>query len=743
MIDMSTCGEPIDEKNLSVPKAIQTVRAIKGHPYFKLLECRRTAEDNEEILVTDVDVETCQKPVYDIRSSERIAIRFSAAEDKEPEVTALRDDFPTRVPHRRLSRTERPVSLCLYEEPYRELKLHWTPYLFLERIREWLALTARDETHQSDQPLEPILGGSPIRLIIPWSVLLSPESNEPLVIRSSPCGENRFTLIAEWISKVPKTSPSAFKYLALAIETSPQVHGVINRQPATLADLHDFLKGAGMDLVTDLRRRLKELNDDDKYKGLLDKHLILVAHIPIKRNEGTPPEASNIWAFVTIDTIKNLGVKTGTWDLHDNVVGALVPPDGSRDGSDAKIEMLSPTPLLSKEWAAKASGLDKADERSIILIGAGALGSHVFFNLVRMGYGPWIVVDDEWLLPHILARHALFRGHLGFSKAEMLAAEANGLIDDGLIAEAMVVNVLEPPTQVKIADSYEKASIIIDASTSLAVERHLARDVVSPARRISVFLNPTGTDSVLLAEDSGRRITLDCLEMQYYRALTNVPELDGHLRMQTGAIRYARSCRDISLTIPQDSVALHSAACTRGIRNAIATPDPQILIWRTGETFSVESISVVVYEVIEQRVGEWTIYTDTWFLRRVQQLRENKLPNETGGLLIGAFDMERKIIYVVDTIPSTPDSLEWPTTYIRGCEGLLNSVKEVRAKTADNLEYVGEWHSHPFGCQASLSADDVKALEWLRGMMNSQGLPAFMLIVGNAGERSWNIAEPA
>jgi proteasome lid subunit RPN8/RPN11 len=150
-----------------------------------------------------------------------------------------------------------------------------------------------------------------------------------------------------------------------------------------------------------------------------------------------------------------------------------------------------------------------------------------------------------------------------------------------------------------------------------------------------------------------------------------------------------------------------------------------------------------VYEVIEQRVGEWTIYTDTWFLRRVQQLRENKLPNETGGLLIGAFDMERKIIYVVDTIPSTPDSLEWPTTYIRGCEGLLNSVKEVRAKTADNLEYVGEWHSHPFGCQASLSADDVKALEWLRGMMNSQGLPAFMLIVGNAGERSWNIAEPA
>jgi proteasome lid subunit RPN8/RPN11 len=324
----------------------------------------------------------------------------------------------------------------------------------------------------------------------------------------------------------------------------------------------------------------------------------------------------------------------------------------------------------------------------------------------------------------------------------MIAAEANGLIDGGQIAEALAVNVLEPSAAERIARHYEKADLIIDASTSLAVEHYLARDVASPARRISIFLNPAGTDSVLLAEDSGRRVTLDCLEMQYYRAITNVPVLDRHLETQTGAIRFARSCRDVSSTIPQDSLALHSAACTRGIRNAIAADDPRILIWRAGADFSIETYSVPVCEVVQQQIGAWTIWTDAWFLQRVQQAREDKLPNETGGVLIGAFDMQRQIVYVVDTIPSPADSSEWPTAYIRGSEGLLQRIEQIQGITAGNLEYVGEWHSHPFGCPASLSEDDVKALAWLQEMMSNQGLPAVMLIIGNSGERSWNLAEP-
>ena len=260
-------GEPVDEADLKVPKALQTAKATAGHPYFKLLECRRIVETGDETLVMDVDVETCQKLIYDIRSNERIAITFSLT-DGEPEVTALRDDFPTNVPHRKLSLSERPVGLCLYEEPYVESRLHWTPRLFLEGVRDWLARTARNETHLRDQPLEPLLGGAPIRLIVPSGLLTSPETAEPLIIRGVDGGEGRVTFIAEWISRTRATRED-FKFLVLGISVEPQVHGVIHVQPATIADLRLFLATAGVDLMGYLRGQLIALKDSEKYRDLL------------------------------------------------------------------------------------------------------------------------------------------------------------------------------------------------------------------------------------------------------------------------------------------------------------------------------------------------------------------------------------------------------------------------------------------------------------------------------------------
>ena len=68
--------------------------------------------------------------------------------------------------------------------------------------------------------------------------------------------------------------------------------------------------------------------------------------------------------------------------------------------------------------------------------------------------------------------------------------------------------------------AFENADLIIDASTSIAVERNLALDnSYGDARRSSVFLNPKGTELVLLYEDTERKYRLDLLEMTYYRML--------------------------------------------------------------------------------------------------------------------------------------------------------------------------------------------------------------------------------
>jgi hypothetical protein len=93
--------------------------------------------------------------------------------------------------------------------------------------------------------------------------------------------------------------------------------------------------------------------------------------------------------------------------------------------------------------------------------------------------------------------------------------------------------------------------------------------------------------------------------------------------------------------------------------------------------------------------------------------------------------MQRQIAYVVDALPSPPDSQEWPTLYIRGCKELPTKVEEIIQSTAGNLGYVGEWHSHPEGAATSPSGDDRKVFAWLTERMDAEGKPAMMMIVGD------------
>jgi integrative and conjugative element protein (TIGR02256 family) len=81
-------------------------------------------------------------------------------------------------------------------------------------------------------------------------------------------------------------------------------------------------------------------------------------------------------------------------------------------------------------------------------------------------------------------------------------------------------------------------------------------------------------------------------------------------------------------------------------------------------------------------------------------------------------------------LPSPPDSIEWPTEYIRGIEDLREKVDAVSRLTAGDLVYVGEWHSHPDGYSSQPSEDDIKAHQWLTNQMSTEGLPGLIVIQG-------------
>lgn len=108
---------------------------------------------------------------------------------------------------------------------------------------------------------------------------------------------------------------------------------------------------------------------------------------------------------------------------------------------------------------------------------------------------------------------------------------------------------------------------------------------------------------------------------------------------------------------------------------------------------------------------------------------KKKLPNETGGILIGSFDMERKKLFILDTI-IPKDNLEFPASFFRGIDGLKDELSRIKKITANMLTYVGEWHSHPNNCSIKPSEADLELLSWLSNNMSVEGLPAIMLILG-------------
>jgi integrative and conjugative element protein (TIGR02256 family) len=727
---LSIPGERVAPDALKIKKAraVASFLLSKIHPWAKLVECLST--DGSETVVIELSVEVGQAPVHAIQPIERIAAIFDDADQKCPEVLSLRASFP-RVPHLNAKEHEIPRSLCLYEERYDDLKLGWTAPSFIERIRMWLRETAKGTLHQEDQPLEPILTSGNIHLVLPADLFSTIQSGAPDKLEIARCepGPNGEVLIAERAGN-HLGKPRGHPTVATTFACQPQTHGVIRFLPRNLAQLHEITSSAGLDLVSELRNRLDTWERD---KAPLDSLLIVIVFFPKTRTVGGAIESVDSWAFLTPQTIRELGERLGLWQLQNGFTGRLLVP-GQAHPETILFDVLNPTFALSRKSAAALNGFSP-DEKRITAIGLGALGSQLVTKLIRAGYGTWSFVDEDFLLPHNVVRHELSSQAVGFLKAPVMMQWANSLLECEIVTDAIRTNVIHPGKEAgRLRDVLEKADVIADFSASVAVGRLLAREENTKGRRVAAFLNPRGTDLVVLSEDVGRKIPMDCLEMQYYRAIFRNPELNSHLGRAVGRTRYAQSCRDLTSTIPEDLVSLHASIGSRALRWALGKDSASLGIWSADESLAVEHVNINVTPIQELRLGDWLLCADEDLLRTVLTIRHNKLPNETGGVLLGSFDLDRHIVYVVDTIPSPPDSIERPMAYIRGCQGLLEAVHKVEEKTGGMLQYVGEWHSHPDDISLEPSEDDRAEFEWLAGYMQADGLIPVMLISGQNGQ---------
>lgn len=692
----------------------------------RLVEVRRNSQSGAELLVVELSVPLGQRSkVHDIRASEPLAVAYDS-EDHPPYVYPLRDDFPDQVPHFNLTHEGLPRSLCLFDLAQDEILRILTPYVLLERTRHWLSETAYGRLHGDDQPLDPVFGASGRPVVLP------PKGVDPGAIvfgfRQSDC-DGHPVLLFDMATARSQNLLNLAKGLAVVIARSPPLpHGRLRALPRTAGELLSVFLELGADLLPQLREQLAAWSANEGTLPLYARHLLLIVKTPIERSPGVVDgEATKafIGDFVAGDLAEAIGAifRAG---------GKIGPPLGKPVVDHGRLEAMSLLPMdvhggFDRPLALAASGHQLRETLPVALIGAGALGSQIAMTAAREGLGAWSIHDPDHILPHNLARHALGPDHAGAPKALALAQTICGLLGDPHAATGLVGDVRTAP------GSLADAALVIDASASVPVARWLASESGHASRSASAFFNPRGEDLVVLLEGKDRTPRLDELEMSYYWRLVSTPELHGHLHGGTGILP-SGGCRSISMQVPQSSVSTFAGLAVRTLLEQELGDAGLIEVWCLHENgVSVNRWAGESYRRVD--IDDWTVLVRESVIADIEAAREAAAGSETGGILVGAWDRQRRKAYIVGHYDPPPDSQHSATGFVRGMVGVYQSVQVVEDATAFNLSYVGEWHTHPEQHSSRPSQDDADLLRWIGNVLEFSDVPPLMAICGDDGFR--------
>jgi integrative and conjugative element protein (TIGR02256 family) len=706
----------------------------------EVLECRRSENGQLEAVLLRVRVPLGQKiTVHDIHTHEDVAVVFSE-EALIPAAYPAREDFPFHVPHVNVSPRGFPRSLCLSADPIEDQIRGYTPLKFVERIRWWLVKTAYGELHGDEQPLDAIFHHSPECFFIPENIAdvdvlggfsRSAHIGGPIVLM--PMNADRHDAFED----------KPLLMTAVSFSTNPAEHGRMQWLPGTAKELLDVYHEINISLLDGLKAALFGLVTHNECSQLMQRPLVLVISTELTSQDGRKSIMTK--AFVTVDhTAGDLTLSLGIADKnkiqeedeHETWTRLINPgePDITKLGS-IRIATADIHRPFTPEVAATASSHNQPMKKNVALIGAGAVGSHFGMALARGGVCRWQIMDNDHILPHNQARYALDPIHIARSKAEALAAMIDMLFKGQDVVASHVFNMLEEKFIDKRDTVLADAERIVDASASVPVARLLANDAVFDAPVTSIFLNPTGTDAVMLSEPTDRSLTIDCVEMHYYWLISTQRALAGHLQGD-GSFVAVGGCRSPSARIPETRVSSLTGLVAGKWLQCVDDKNAQISVWRGSENFSgVKGFSSTPPNYLIAKLGHWTVKLSSAVIQLAMGLRVEHAPKETGGIVIGTWDRIRKIVYVAGIFDAPPNSEQTNTGFVRGSVGVHQEISDVLDRTLNNLTYVGEWHSHPPSHGSQPSADDDVLLRWIGDQLKWSEAPALMLIAGEDGLR--------
>jgi len=463
--------------------------------------------------------------------------------------------------------------------------------------------------------------------------------------------------------------------------------------------------------------------------------------MPIIAPDGALQDGTDLRAFITDRCVGDIAVALGVAEMAgseaESEVGYVRSFSRAEPDSEKVRSIAAQSAEVHYEYdrqlATQLARRQSPDERNVVIVGAGAIGSHIADCLSREGRFRWTVIDDDRLLPHNLARHVGRCANVIEDKAELVAGVIAGQLDASEPAPKYIAaNVMtDGASRDPIDEVLNGADLIIDATASVLAARYLS-DHPSRARRASAFFNPRGDAGVLLIEPEDRKLTIRDLEAQYFAFVSREDHLSDQLAGSDDPIAYTGACRAITNRMPESNVMALSGLISHALGTAVDQTAAVMKTWSLSDSGEVGFLEATCEPVEGFQAGKWRVSVDHGLAERIMQMRASKLPNETGGVLTGIVDIPAKSIHLADAAPAPSDSIETPGGFTRGTAGMAEYLDGVFERTRGQVRYVGEWHSHPPRAATNPSPTDLIQIDWLSTLFDMDTLPALMLIAGDS-----------
>lgn len=356
--------------------------------------------------------------------------------------------------------------------------------------------------------------------------------------------------------------------------------------------------------------------------------------------------------------------------------------------------------------------------QKICILGCGAIGSKIAFHLYRSGIPFITLVDNDTLLPHNIVRHALTSYNPACIFKDKVQAMSNAMSDMfyGMPNSTKPVNEDALKHLNKTEETYD---IIVDATASVKVMYGIDQIDFAPGTKIiRVALSEGGNVGICyVAHDNNQPLADFYMEILRSAIADDLiyKWLSSEKKNSMENIRIGEGCHSNTMRISDDTISAHAALMSSIIRHINEdTHNNQIILSFANIDFhgsmTTHAITVEDYEQFTcSNALNWYIRIPNSLLSQIRLKAKIGGKNETGGYLYGHIDHKRKTIYILNQF--TPcDSKGKKTSFRLGTSGVKDHRNNLSKRTVNQIEYIGDWHSHPIS-SLEMSVKDIRTSE--------------------------------